>query len=156
MFKKIVLVVVILLVVIQFFQPEKNISKEVTEQDFIVMTNPPKEVADILKTSCYDCHSNDTQYPWYGNVAPVSYFLANHVNEGKEHLNFSEWGAYNNHQKEHALEEIIEEVEERHMPLTSYINMHEDAAMTDTEIKVLSSYLTTARDLTELQKERAQ
>ncbi|GLB49994.1 heme-binding domain-containing protein [Neptunitalea lumnitzerae] len=154
--KKILLAIVVIVIVMQFIQPDKNISEEIPQSDFIVLNTPPAEVATILKTSCYDCHSNNTEYPWYGNVAPVSYILANHVNDGKRHLNFSEWGKYNQNQKEHALEEIIEVVEHREMPMTSYISMHEEAALTDTEVKVLNDYMTTSLNMTSLYKQKAE
>lgn len=153
--KKVLLILLIVFVLMQFFQPDKNVSETIPDTDFIVMNQPPEAVATILKTSCYDCHSNNTHYPWYNKVAPVSYILANHVNDGKKHLNFSEWGNYNIRQKAHALDEIIEEVEHRKMPMTSYISMHEEAAMSNEEIATLTEYLDRALGMTELQQERA-
>ncbi|GLB53748.1 heme-binding protein [Neptunitalea chrysea] len=154
--KKILIGIVVVFIVMQFIQPAKNTSNEIPRTDFIVMNTPPSEVATILKTSCYDCHSNNTNYPWYGSVAPVSYILANHVNDGKKHLDFSRWGTYNQRQKEHILEEIREEVEERHMPLTSYINMHEEAAMTNDEIKTIIDWIDTSLSMTKLYNEPVQ
>lgn len=153
MLKKILIGIAVVLIVIQFFPPKKNTSDVIPATDFIVMNQPPGEVAGILKTSCYDCHSNNTEYPWYNKIVPVSYFLANHVNEGKEHLNFSEWGSYNTHRQEHALEEISEEVEERHMPLTSYISMHKEAALSDDKIKLLNDWIKTHAAMSELHDE---
>lgn len=155
MLKKIILVLLIVIVGMQFFQPEKNVAETTPETDFIVMNQPPEAVATILKTSCYDCHSNNTNYPWYNKIAPVSYILANHVNDGKRHLNFSEWGNYNMRQQAHALDEMIEEVEHRKMPMTSYISMHEEAAVSDEEIATLTKYLDIELGMTELQQERA-
>lgn len=156
MAKKILIGLLIVFVVMQFFQPKRNISEVIPDTDFIIMNNPPEEVVAILKTSCYDCHSNNTSYPWYNKVAPVSYILANHVNEGKEHLNFSEWGTYNDHQKEHASEEIMEEIEEHHMPLKSYISMHKDAVISEEEIKILKSYFETHLAMSQLKSEKPQ
>ena len=96
--KKGITVLLIVVVLIQFIRPEKNDSKEGLN-DISTVMNIPDEVKSIIKTSCADCHSNYTKYPWYSEIAPVSWYLAQHVNEGKEHLNFSEWTSYNKDQK---------------------------------------------------------
>jgi mono/diheme cytochrome c family protein len=127
--KKIVGIIILVLVLIQFIQPEKNQSKDYTN-DITTEIKIPKEVQEIIKTSCADCHSNNTFYPWYNNIAPVSWFLANHVNEGKEHLNFSEWTKYNNKQKNHIIKNLKEEIEEGEMPLFSYTLIHKNATLT--------------------------
>ena len=134
MVKKILIAIVILLVVIQFFGPEK--------------TNPPVKadlIADvsvktILKTSCYDCHSNETVYPWYSNIVPVSYLLMNHINEGREHLNFSDWENLDSLKKEKLRKEIWEEVEKNKMPLSSYLKLHSEAELGNTQKDIIRKW----------------
>ena len=90
--KKILLGILIIIILIQFIRPEKNISSE-SINDISTVMDVPENVQEIIKTSCADCHSNTTKYPWYSEVAPVSWYLASHVNDGKKHLNFSEWAS---------------------------------------------------------------
>jgi len=126
---------IILLIVIQLYRPTKNISTEVFKNNIFKTEIVPQEVQKIIKTSCFDCHSNNTKYPWYNNFAPVSWFLANHVDDGKEELNFDEWGAYSLKRKNRKLKEIKKQLEENEMPLESYLWIHGDAALTDNQIK---------------------
>lgn len=130
-FKKISLALIILLLVIQVFRIDKTIKPVDTSKDFIFATNANNDVAHLLKIACYDCHSNQPTYPWYTNIAPVSWWVKNHINEGSHHLNFSEWAAYSTKRKNHKLEECIEMVEEAEMPLDSYTWMHKEAKLTD-------------------------
>ena len=142
--KKLVLIIVVVFILIQFVRPEKNNSNN--ELNAIATTvNVPNEVQEILKTSCNDCHSNNTEYPWYSEIAPVSWFLASHVYDGKEHLNFSEWALYNENQKNHIIEDLLEELEEKEMPLKSYLIVHENAKMTAEQYKVLISWVKTIK-----------
>ncbi len=127
--KKIFLVLLLVFVIMQFFRPDKNIAQGEHSADFIVETNPSNEVRAVLKQSCFDCHSNNTVYPWYNNVAPISYWLANHIRHGKEELNFSEWNTYDTKGKDHKLEEVIEMVEEGEMPLNEYTWTHREAKL---------------------------
>lgn len=130
-----------LLVGIQFIRPDKNISEQPTENDITHAMKLPLEVKEILQISCYDCHSNTTNYPWYYQVAPVSWMIANHINEAKEHLNFSEWSLYNNNQKEHILEDIEDVLTENKMPLKSYLLMHNDGKITDQERQYILEWI---------------
>ncbi len=142
--KKIVLIILAVFILIQFVRPEKNNSQNETNSIEIVM-EVPTEVQQILKTSCSDCHSNNTAYPWYSEIAPVSWYLASHVNEGKEHLNFSEWALYNENQKNHIIEDLLEELEEKKMPLKSYLIVHENAKMTAEQYKILINWVKTIK-----------
>ena len=116
-------------------------------------TNPPEsgplvapaEVKEILTNSCYDCHSNKTKWPWYSRVAPVSWWVVDHVNEGREELNFSNWGALDPEEQGEMLEEIVEEVEEKKMPLPSYTLGHPQAALSTQEVKVLRNWVQATR-----------
>ena len=122
------------LIVIQFIRPEKNASGYETVVLFEKEAVPSKEVAAILKTNCYDCHSDQTQYPWYAEIAPVSYWLDEHIEHGKGHFNVSEWSSYSAKKKDHKLEELIEFVEEGEMPLDSYTWLHGDLSEEDTKL----------------------
>lgn len=122
--KKILLALLVILVVLQFIRPDKNLSDQNVTDVFETETQPNKEVVAILESKCYDCHSNNTEYPWYAEVAPISYWLDGHIEEGKEHFNVSEWATYDLEKKEHKMEELVEEVEEDKMPESSYTWIH--------------------------------
>lgn len=128
--KKVLLFLLIGLLGIQFIRPEKNISDEPLDMAFKEETNPPHEVMLILKTSCYDCHSDHTEYPWYNNLAPVSFWIANHIEHGKGHLNVSRWDSYDRKKKDHKLEEVVEMMESKEMPLREYTWTHSEARLT--------------------------
>lgn len=128
--KKIAVALLVIFVAMQFYRPEKNQAQGDHTAQFFIETNPPQEVKIILQQTCYDCHSNNTEYPWYNNIAPVSYWLADHVKDGKKHLNFSDWESYSVKKKDHKLEEVIEMVEEGEMPLNEYTWTHEEARLT--------------------------
>jgi hypothetical protein len=128
--KKILLGLLFILVIIQFFRIDKSNPEINMVNDFIKINNPPEEIATLLKTSCYDCHSNTTKYPWYSNVSPISWWVKHHIDEAREELNFSEWGSFKAKRKDHKLEEAIEELEEGEMPLNSYTWTHSEANLT--------------------------
>jgi hypothetical protein len=98
------------------------------------------QVAGIIDRSCADCHSNKTRWPWYSNVAPVSWFVIDHVNHGRSHLNFSEWGRLNKGEAEDMLEEMCEEVEAGAMPLSSYTPLHPGSKLSPQDVKVLCDW----------------
>ena len=100
----------------------------------------PDETARILTRACYDCHSNKTKWPWYSRVAPVSWWITDHVNEGREHLNFSNWGLSSAKDQAEYAEEIVEEVEEGKMPMSSYVVGHPEAALSETDIATLRAW----------------
>lgn len=143
--KNILKVIVAVIVIIQFFRIDKTTSPVEPAKDFISVTNAPAKVAEIIKTSCYDCHSNQTNYPWYTNIAPVSWWIGHHIEEGKEHLNFSKWADYSVKKADHKLEEFYEEVEEGEMPLSSYTNLHGDAKLSDEDKELLISWVKSLR-----------
>ena len=148
--KKILIGLLVVLVIIQFFRPEKNLDESNHLEAFLQETQPPAEVAAIMKTACYDCHSNHTVYPWYAEVAPVSFWLNDHIEHGKGHLNFSEWGTYNKKKKDHKLEELIEEVEKGEMPLQSYTWVHGDARLTSAQKEALYDWAERMRTIYQL------
>lgn len=138
MLKKISIGLLALLILIQFIPAEKNESND-TEFDITKSYNVPDNVSMLLQGACNDCHSNLTRYPWYSNIQPVKYMLADHVNEGKSHLNFSTFTKLPLAVQNHKFEETIEMVEEKEMPLESYtyLGLHPEAKLTDEERKIL-------------------
>ena len=139
--KKIFLAIIAIIVLIQFFRIDKTNPEVITENDFITITQPSEEVTTILKTACYDCHSNESKYPWYTNIAPISWWVKQHINEGREELNFSEWGTFKAKKKDHKLEELIEEVEEGEMPLKEYTWTHAEANLTKEQKELLIQWI---------------
>lgn len=118
----------------QFFGPDKNDGNTESMVVFFEDTKPPENVKLILKESCFDCHSNNTRYPWYNNITPVNYWMSDHIKHAKGHLNVSVWNEYSLKKKDHKFEEIIEMVEKKEMPLPSYTWMHQQANLTDNQI----------------------
>ncbi|WP_374460933.1 heme-binding domain-containing protein [Chryseobacterium taeanense] len=125
--------IIILLIVIQFFDVEKNVAIAPSENAIEKHYSVPNPVQKLLKTSCYDCHSNTTVYPAYSNIQPVKWWLADHVNSGKRHLNFDEFNTYPKEKKLKKLDEIAETVRSGEMPLTSYTLIHHNAKLSDAE-----------------------
>lgn len=132
---KIVLIVALIaLVVIQFIRPEKNQDGYGSVTTFEQETKPSVKVVSILMDNCYDCHSNQTIYPWYAEVAPFSLWLDDHIEHGKKHFNVSQWNTYSVRKKEHKLEELVEMVEKDEMPLPSYTWLHGDFSEDDKKL----------------------
>lgn len=125
--------IIVLLIIIQFFDTEKNIAANPSENAIEKHHPVPDHVQKLLKTSCYDCHSNTTVYPAYSNIQPVKWWLADHVNSGKRHLNFDEFNTYPKEKKLKKLDEIAETVRSGEMPLTSYTVIHHNAKLSDAE-----------------------
>lgn len=136
---------VLVFIVIQFIPVALNQSEIVPKEDFIEVTQPSVEVALIIRYSCYDCHSNNTFYPWYDKIAPVSWWINHHVEEGKDELNFSEWGSYSEKRKNHKLEEFVEMIEEKEMPLKSYLITHRDAKLSSEQVEILKNWIETIK-----------
>lgn len=134
-FLKIILVVLLIIfVLMQFFDPAENAGSTVSFESFLNDTNPDEEVTVILKTTCFDCHSDVTRYPWYNEITPLNFWLANHIEDGKKHFNISAWDDYSVKKKDHKFEELIEMVESKEMPLESYTYIHSEAKLTDSQI----------------------
>lgn len=137
------LFLLIVIVVIQFIQPKKNISGGLGENDISEAYPVPKEIHQTLTQKCYDCHSNQTRYPWYFHVQPLGWWLAAHVHEGKSHLNFSEFKTYQRDKAHKKLQEIVERVQERAMPLEEYTYLHPDAEITVEDEKAIQRWVAT-------------
>ena len=138
--KKILVILLVAFVLIQFFPIDKNNPAPTPQLDFLTIKNTPESTAKLIRTGCYDCHSNEVKYPSYAYIAPISWSIKHHVNEGKENVNFSEWMTYNKDQKEHILDEVIETIERKEMPFKGYIPMHPEANLTDAQRKILIDY----------------
>ncbi len=138
--KKISLGLIATLVVMQFFRIDKSNPESDSALNMFVVEHVPDDVQSIIKTSCLNCHSNQVNYPWYSNVAPISWVVKNHINEAREELNFSEWGTYTTKRKLHKLEEIEEEVDEAEMPLPSYLIVHGEARLSKKQQKRLINW----------------
>lgn len=145
MIKKFLLFLLLLLVVIQFVRPKKNDGELNVPSDISHIVTVPEDVKSILVAACYDCHSNQTKYPWYSQIMPFGWWLNHHVEEGKEHLNFSEFASYKIKRQDHKLEETLEEVEEHEMPLESYLWLHPEAKLSDTQVQRLVEWAKKAR-----------
>jgi hypothetical protein len=143
--KKIGLLLLIVFIIAQFFGPEKNDGDIASVDAFLADTNPPEDVKLILKTACIDCHSDSTRYPWYNNITPVNYWLADHIDHGKGHFNVSKWNDYSDKKKDHKLDELIEMVEAKEMPLPSYTWTHGDAKLSQEQIDAVISWAKTVR-----------
>lgn len=127
------LVLLAALIVIQFFHPKKNKQEGEAVNHISKSYAIPDDVNTILKKACYDCHSNNTRYPWYASIQPVAWWLAKHVSNGKKELNLSEFASYNLRRQYRKMEEVKDEVKEGKMPLDSYTWTHKDARLTDEE-----------------------
>lgn len=126
--KKIGLGVLIFLGLLQFVRPTRNFSGQViTKNDISKTYSITEPVHQIFVTKCYDCHSNNTHYPWYTNIQPVGLWMQHHVNEGKDELNFSEFKTYPERRANHKIEEISDAINEGWMPLDSYLWIHKEA-----------------------------
>ena len=139
MIKKIALGLIGLLIVIQFIPQEKNLSDD-QQFDISKKYEIPADVQVILKNACNDCHTNKSTYPWYSNIQPVGFWLNHHINDGKKHLNFSDWSSYTLKKKEHKMDELHEEVAKGEMPLDSYTWTHGDANLTQAQIDAIVTW----------------
>jgi hypothetical protein len=149
-YKKIIKIFVLTIFVafggLQFIPTTRNQSDKVLETEFTKTFEVPNEVQTILKTSCYDCHSNNTNYPWYNKIQPAAWFMEGHITDGKIELNFSEFGDYSDRRKKSKLKSIISQIKSEEMPLPSYTYIHWDAKLSEQEKKLLEDYFTKLRD----------
>lgn len=146
MFRKIMLVLLAALIIIQFFRPKKN-KAEGPQPNYIGHAYTiPGNVKSILAKACNDCHSNNTRYPWYANVQPVYWWLNKHIVNGKKEINYDEYTNRSLRYQYHKMEETIEMVKEGEMPLNSYTWTHKDARLTDEEKSQLTGWAQSVMD----------
>jgi hypothetical protein len=129
-----------ILVIMQLLRPTRNISAQSSPSEISLHYPVPTDVQAILKFSCYDCHSNNTRYPWYTNIQPVGWWLQSHVNDGKKHLNFSEFGSYPEKKAKHKFEELEEAMTDGWMPLETYTFIHQDAKLSPEQYKTVAQW----------------
>lgn len=132
-------------VAIQFYRPAKTNSPIIAAETLEATTHVPDEVAKILSRSCNDCHTNNSNYPWYSQVAPMSWGIIDHINEGRRELNLSTWAIYDTKRKKHKLEEICEMVTNGEMPHYQYLWIHRDAQLSDDDKKILCDWTETEK-----------
>lgn len=144
--KKIILGLAVILIGIQFFQPLRNQSDEVTASHIERVYNVPQNVKAILTQSCYDCHSNNTRYPWYSRIQPGAWYMARHIKKGKEELNFSTFGAYSARKQRNKFRAMAGQVKDGEMPLSSYTLIHRNAVLSPEDKQVLIAWFSTMED----------
>ena len=140
-FKILLIILFTILVGIQFIRIETEVPAISADLTFDQVEHAPTEVIQLLKLSCYDCHSYETKYPWYADLAPISWQIEQHIRMGRADLNFSIWGNYSDEKKNKLLIEIKEEIEQNEMPLESYIYLHQEAAINDLKKDLLFKWL---------------
>lgn len=139
-FGKILLWSVVVFVLIQFIPVDRTNPPIKSSQNFVNVEQTPQKISEILKNSCYDCHSFETKYPKYAYVAPISWSVKHHINEGREHINFSNWNTYNSDLKKNMLEKAVQTLEDGKMPMPGYITQHPEAKLSAAERKILINY----------------
>jgi hypothetical protein len=140
MLKKILLGLLLIFLISQFFPA--NLPEVIKDNPADLLTNNdvPNEIEKMLRTSCYDCHSNETIYPWYSYVSPIKFLVSKDTRDGRKHLNFSDWETYEKGDKLEALDEIGEEVTEGEMPMKIYPITHPDAKLSDADRKAIATW----------------
>ncbi|PKP29084.1 MAG: hypothetical protein CVU01_01780 [Bacteroidetes bacterium HGW-Bacteroidetes-18] len=139
--KIILLLTLLVFVGIQFIPTNRNQSDIVPPTDLMEVYNVPEKVEVIFKTSCYDCHSNNTAYQWYNKIQPASWMMQNHIKKGKKELNFNEFGSYSERKKNSKFKSILSQVKEGEMPLASYVLIHRDAKLSENNKKALEDWI---------------
>ena len=143
--KKIVIVFGFVLVGIQWIPITENQTNN-PKTDFLVDFKASEEVTAIFKTSCYDCHSNNTYYPWYSKIQPMRFMMSNHVKNGKKDLNFNEFNTYSKRRQKSKLKSIISQIEDNEMPLKSYSLLHKEAKLSTGEKKTIIDWIDKIKD----------
>jgi len=134
-------IALVALVVIQFFPVTLNESDTVPQSDFMIVNQVPATINNQLQVSCYDCHSNNTDYPLYSKIQPAAWYLEDHIKEGRDELNFNEWDTYSSRRKNSKLRSIIKQIESSEMPLDSYTLIHGGARLDSTAVKEIIGYM---------------
>lgn len=144
--KKIGLAVLIVLTGIQFIQPARNEHGQALPTNIFKTVSIPGKVQSLLQTACYDCHSNNTNYPWYANIQPMGWLLANHIKDGKAELNFNEFGSYSKRRQQSKLKSIASQVKDDEMPLASYTMLHKGARLSKEQKALIIDWALQAKD----------
>ena len=144
--KIVAVVFVVAFAVAQFFRPDQTNPPIVQADTLEAATQVPENVAQVLKRSCNDCHTNQTVYPWYSNITPFSWLLKNHIDEGRTKLNFSVWNTYDAKKKARKLDQICDQIIGGEMPLNQYLWIHRYAKLSDEDKKLLCDWEQAERD----------
>jgi hypothetical protein len=150
--KKLLITIGIALIAIQFVKPARNKGDQVLATDISKTISIPDSVQVIIKNACYDCHSNNTDYPWYSNVQPMCWLMDHHIKKGKEELNFNEFGSYSLRRQISKLDGIANSIRDDIMPLSSYKLMHENAQLSANEKALLINWALQSKDSLFLKK----
>lgn len=134
------LLIPIILILIQFKRIDKTNPPIDNTKDLLSMTKAPQEIQKLIKGACYDCHANTTVYPWYTNVAPVSWWIRGHIDNARGNVNFSEWGTYEASRQKNSARESAEVIEQKKMPAFTYSLMHKEAKLTDDQREILAKW----------------
>jgi hypothetical protein len=145
MIRKILSVLLLLFLALQFIRPARNNGVPLSKADITHYVHVPDTVMHLLKSSCYDCHSNHTDYPWYVNINPIGLWMRQHINHGKKAINFSDLSGFTKKKIDHRLGDIAEQVEKGEMPLTSYTLIHTYAKLDSGQVKLIKSWTDSAR-----------
>lgn len=143
-FKKILIIGLVIFLLMQLYQPARNkdngklLPSHITKQ-----YNVPDSVQLIFAATCYDCHSNNTKYPWYSYIQPARFIMERHIRNGKKDLNFSEFGNYSKRRQESKLERIIKQVQSGDMPLASYTFLHKNSKLTSGQRETIINWVDT-------------
>jgi len=138
---KIVLGLLLFLLLAQLKRIDKTNPPVSASSDFLAMNDAPAEITKLIQNGCYDCHGHTTQYPWYTNVAPLSWWIGGHIKNARLKVNFSDWSSYDSDQKRHNIEECIEVIEENRMPAKSFRLLHPEARYSDNEKTAIITWL---------------
>ena len=145
-FKRLLLFLLVVFIFIQFFHPVKNKSASPEPNNIAMKYHIPPRVQIILENSCYDCHSNNTRYPWYNNIQPVAWWLNDHIKSAKEALNFSEFSSYPINEQYKRFDDLNDEVKKGDMPLPSYTWIHRSSILSDSERLLIANWVLSTRD----------
>ncbi len=143
--KNILLSLLGVFLILQVFSIDKSLPETIDSEDFFKMENVPLEVSSLLRRACKDCHSHQTDFPWYTNIEPLSWWINGHIEFGRENLNFSKWNSYDAVKKRRKIDECIEVLQKRRMPFKSYKWLHDEAKLSEAEYESLILYFQSIR-----------
>lgn len=144
--KKILLWLFAILILIQFIQPARNHGAQVVPNEISNVVAVPDNIRGILKKACYDCHSEETIYPWYANIQPLNWFLNSHIQKGKSELNFSGFRMYSARKQQNKLSAIENSLNDNSMPLSSYTIVHRGSVLSSKEKALLKNWIQSSKD----------
>ena len=144
--KKILLVLLPIFIGIQFIQPARNAAGQASPADIAKTFSLPPYMQSLLQNACYDCHSNNTRYPWYSFIQPASWWMASHIKKGKQELNFNEFGSYSVRRQKSKLQAIANSLNDGTMPLSSYAFLHSNARLSADQKETINHWIKTALD----------